>query len=104
MRRVTYLILLSLALSAFMPSFGLALAAEGKGKPKEIFLTTEDIKDPYKVLGVVSIKSGDVNLDNLNDKLKDAAKGLGADCVIGVYYFTYQGYIFVVGTAVKIKE
>lgn len=74
------------------------------GTQKDIILTTADIKDSYKVIGIVSIRSGEVNLDALNSKLKDAARELGADFVIGINYFTYSGYVYAYGTAVKIKE
>ncbi len=73
-------------------------------KQKDIVLTTADIKDSYKVIGIVSIRGGEVNLDALNSKLKDAGKELGADAVIGIQYFTYSGYVYAYGTAVKIKE
>ena len=73
-------------------------------KTKDVVLTTADIKDSYKVIGIVSIRSGEVNLDALNSKLKDAAREMGADYVIGINYFTYSGYVYAYGTAVKIKE
>ena len=73
-------------------------------KQKDVILTTADIKDSYKVIGIVSIRGGEVNLDALNSKLKDAAKELGADYVIGIQYFNYSGYVYAYGTAVKIKE
>lgn len=76
----------------------------GSAKQKDIVLTTADIKDSYKVIGIISARGGEVNLDGLNSKLKDAAKDLGADCVIGVNYFNYSGYVYAYGTAVKLKE
>ena len=75
------------------------------GKQKDIILSTEDIKESYKVIGIVSIRSGEVDLTVINNKLKDAARELGADYVIGVDYFnSHSGYIYAYGTAVKIKE
>lgn len=74
------------------------------GKQKDIVLTTADIKDSYKVVGIVSARGGEVNLDGLNAKLKDAARDLGADCVIGINYFNYSGYVYAYGTAIKLKE
>ncbi|MFH0771839.1 MAG: hypothetical protein V1933_04405 [Candidatus Omnitrophota bacterium] len=79
------------------------LFAETK-KPKEVILTTADIKDSYKVIGIISVRSGDVTLDAINDKLKQQAAQLGANYVVGVNYLTYSGYLFAYGTAVKIKE
>jgi len=73
-------------------------------KQKDVILSTEDIKDSYKVIGIVSIRSGEVDIVVLNGKLKDAARELGADYVIGINYFTYSGYVYAYGTAVKIKE
>lgn len=73
-------------------------------KQKDVILSTEDIKDSYKVIGIVSIRSGEVDIAALNSKLKDAARELGADYVIGINYFTYSGYVYAYGTAVKIKE
>jgi hypothetical protein len=105
MKRVAYLIS-SFVLSGFLAmSFIPSAQSEVKPKPKkEVLLTTTDIKDSYKVVGVVSVKSGEINLDVLNDKLKETAKDLGADYVIGVTYFTYSGYVYAYGTAVKVKE
>ncbi|MFA5165069.1 MAG: hypothetical protein WC481_05835 [Candidatus Omnitrophota bacterium] len=74
------------------------------GKQKDIVLTTADMKDSYKVVGIVSARGGEVNLDGLNAKLKDAARDLGADCVIGINYFNYSGYVYAYGTAIKLKE
>lgn len=98
-----------------LPSFAAMLPAEAastvlgdqKAKTaggKDVFLTTADIKDSYKVIGIISARSGEVNLDSLNDKLREQAKNMGADGVIGINYFNYSGYIFAFGTAIKIKE
>ena len=90
--------------SAVMAQYMSATTTTKTAKQKDIILTTADIKDSYKVIGIVSIRGGEVNLDALNSKLKDAAKELGADYVIGIQYFTYSGYVYAYGTAVKIKE
>jgi len=106
MKRAIYLVS-SFVLSGLLAmSFILSAQAETKPKPKkEVMLTTIDIKDSYKVIGIVSVKTGETNLDTLNDKLKEEAKDLGADYVIGVNYFYMQGgYLYAYGTAVKIKE
>ena len=73
-------------------------------KQKDIILTTEDIKDSYKVIGIISARGGEIDLDALNNKLKDAARQIGADYVIGINYFNYSGYVYAYGTAVKIKQ
>ncbi|OGX28281.1 MAG: hypothetical protein A3F87_03650 [Omnitrophica WOR_2 bacterium RIFCSPLOWO2_12_FULL_51_24] len=82
----------------------LSTTTKTSSKQKDVILSTEDIKDSYKVIGIVSIRAGEVDLAAVNSKLKDAAKELGADYVIGINYFTYSGYIYAYGTAVKIKE
>ncbi len=105
MKRTIYLVSFFLLVGLLSTSFIPSAPAEIKAKPKkEIILTTTDIKDSYKVIGIISAKTGEMNLDSLNDKLKEQAKGLGADYVIGVTYFTYSGYVCTYGTAVKIKE
>ncbi|MDP3786928.1 MAG: selenium-binding protein [Candidatus Omnitrophota bacterium] len=106
MKRAFYLISLFVLSGLLAMSFITSAQAETKGKPKkEVILTTTDIKDSYKVIGIISTRTGETNLDTLNDKLKEAAKDLGADYVIGVRYFYVQGgYLYAYGTAVKIKE
>lgn len=79
-------------------------AEEKKKKPKEVILTSTDIREDYEILGIVSVRSGEVVLDSINEKLKEEAKNLGADYVIGINYFNYSGYIYAYGTAVKIKK
>ncbi len=108
MKSIAYSVIFLLVLSIMLPSFAANTATpDQKSKAtasKGVFLTTEDIKEAYKVIGVISVRGGDVNLDSLNDKLKEQAESLGADCVIGVNYFNYSGYVFAFGTAVKVKE
>ena len=106
MKNARYLIAFFLSGCLLLSTFVPAAAAETKSKPKkEVILTTTDIKDSYKVIGLISAKTGETNLDTLNDKLKETAKDLGADYVIGVGYFFMQGgYLYAYGTAVKIKE
>lgn len=106
MKRAIYLISLFALSGLLAMSFIASAQSETKGKPKkEVILTTTDIRDSYKVIGMISVRTGETNLDTLNDKLKEAAKDLGADYVIGVGYFYAQGgYLYAYGTAVKIKE
>lgn len=92
------IILSSSAVAQYLPT------TKTSGKQKDVVLTTADIKDSYKVIGIVSIRGGEVDLVALNGKLKDTAREMGADYVIGVNYFTYSGYVYAYGTAVKIKE
>lgn len=77
--------------------------AQQKKKPKEIILSTVDIDEDYEILGIVSVRSGEVNLSTINENLKAEARNLGADHVIMVRYFQASGYIYAYGTAVKIK-
>lgn len=105
MRHNFYLIpvlLSAILLCAFIAPLS---AAETKGKSKEVILTNADIKDSYKIIGIVSVKTGETNLDSLNDKLRGEAEDIGADYVVGVNYFYVQGgYLYAYGTAVKVKE
>ncbi|MDD5072789.1 MAG: hypothetical protein PHX64_03200 [Candidatus Omnitrophica bacterium] len=96
------IILSSAVMAQYLPTASSTTAKSTK--PKDVVLTTSDIKDSYKVIGIVSVRGGEVNLDALNSKLKDAGKELGADYIIGIQYFTYSGYVYGYGTAVKIKE
>ncbi len=97
----SFLLVTVLSAAFFIPS----AQAETKSKPKkEVILSTTDIKDSYKVIDIISVRSGEIDLDVLNGKLKEAAKDLGADYIIGVTYFAYSGYVYAYGTAVKIKE
>lgn len=106
MKKYIYLISFLSASVLLSVSFIPSAQAEVKSKPKkEVILTSTDIKDSYKVIGIISAKTGEATLDTLNDKLKEQAKDLGADYVIGVNYFFMQGgYIYAYGTAVKVKE
>ncbi|MFA6355738.1 MAG: hypothetical protein WCY23_01365 [Candidatus Omnitrophota bacterium] len=101
---VASIVLASVIAVSAVPAQVITKQKSGSAKQKEIVLTTADIKDSYKVIGIVSARGGEVNLDGLNSKLKDAAKDLGADCVIGINYFNYSGYVYAYGTAVKLKE
>jgi hypothetical protein len=72
---------------------------------REVKLTTADITEPYEILGIISHRSGLIEIDSINNQLKKQAKDLGADYVIGIGYINYAGYLFGYGTAVKvIKE
>lgn len=106
MRRRLIILSLLLCMALLMTAVSAQVMTQSKssGKLKDIVLTTADIKDSYKVIGIVSARGGEVDLDSLNGKLKDAARSLGADYVIGVNYFNYSGYVYAYGTAVKIKE
>lgn len=97
---VWLLLVIVIITSYFMPS----AFAQQKKKEKEIVLTTADIKEDYEVLGLVWVRSGEVNLSNVNEKLKEEAKKIGADNVLMVRYFVYSSYIYAYGTAVKLKE
>ena len=92
----------SAVMAQYLPAT--ATTTTKNAKQKDVILSTADIKESYKVIGIVSIRGGEVNLDTLNSKLKDAGKELGADYVIGINYFTYSGYVYAYGTAVKVKE
>lgn len=92
-----------LAFGIMLSNFTHQALAQQK-RPKEVILSTEDIDKEYEIIEIVSVRSGELNLVSINAKLKEEAKNLGADYVIGVSYFNYAGYIYAYGTAVKIKE
>lgn len=99
-----FLCVIILSSSAMAEYISKVTKTSSSSKQKDVILSNEDIKDSYKVIGIISVRGGEVDLAALNNKLKDAAKELGADYVIGTNYFTYSGYIYAYGTAVKIKE
>ncbi len=78
--------------------------AQQTKKPKEIIISTADINEDYEILGIVSVRFGEVDLSSINERLKEEAKKLDADGVVAVRYFDYSGYLYAYGTAVKIKK
>lgn len=104
MRRFIVLASVFLAFAILLSYFVPQAFAQKKKKPKEVILSTVDIDENYEIIGIVSIRSGEVNLVSINDKLKEEAKNLHADYVIGVRYLDHSGYIYAYGTAVKIKK
>ncbi|KPK41301.1 MAG: hypothetical protein AMJ78_05830 [Omnitrophica WOR_2 bacterium SM23_29] len=103
MKRLLFFVSVFLAF-VILQSFFVPQTFAEKKKPKEIILSTIDIDEDYELIGIVSARTGEVNIDKANVKLKEEAKRLGADYVIGVRYFNYGGYLYAYGTAVKIKE
>lgn len=104
MKRLIFLVSVFLAFVILQSFFVPQIFAAEKKKPKEIIFSTVDIDEDYELIGIVSARTGEVNIDKANVKLKEEAKRLGADYVIGVRYFNYGGYLYAYGTAVKIKE
>lgn len=102
MRRLAILISIFLAF-VILQSYLIPQTFAQQKKKKEVILSTVDIKEDYEILGIVSVRSGEVNLLSVNEKLKEEAKNLGADYVVTLRYFDYGGYIYAYGTAVKIK-
>ncbi len=103
MKRFTVLVSLFLAFVILQSYFTPQAFAQQKKKPKDIILSTVDIDEDYEILGIVSVRSGDVNISAINENLKAEARNLGADHVIMVRYFQASGYVYAYGTAVKIK-
>ena len=77
-----------------------AVAAEDDAKIK---LPTCDLHKPYIIKGLVHVRTGQPNLDKINEMLVEEAKKIDADCVVGVGYMEAYGYLFGYGTAVKVK-
>lgn len=63
---------------------------QSKDANAEILLLTKDIKKPYKEIGIISIVGANKNTsyDELNNKLKQKAREVGADAVIKIEYGT----------------
>jgi len=104
MKRLIFLVSVFLAFVILQSFFVPQVFAAEKKKPKELIFSTLDVNEDYEYLGIVSVRTGEVNIAKVNSQLKEAAKKLGADYVIGIRYFEYGGYIYAYGTAVKIKE
>ncbi len=77
-----------------------AAAAEDNSKIK---LTTCDLHKPYIIRGLVHVRTGQPDLNKIDEMLIKEAKKLDADCIIGVGYMEAYGYLFGYGTAVKVK-
>ena len=69
----------------------------------KIKLTTSDLHKPYIIKGLIHVRTGQPNLDKINEMLVEEAKKIDADCVVGVGYMEAYGYLFGYGTAVKVK-
>jgi hypothetical protein len=69
-------------------------------------IITSDLNKPYKILGLVSFRSGFPVFEKVNDQLRKQAEDMGADYIIETRYLvgTDSGYFFGYGTAVKIIE
>lgn len=66
----------------------------------EILLLTKDIEKPYKEIGIISIVGANKNTsyDELNDKLMQKAREVGADAVIKIEYGTEASNVMVPGS------
>lgn len=71
---------------------------------KQVILTTTDLKEDYKILGIVTYSSGTPDIDLVNDGLRKKAQQMDADYVISIRYISHTGKIFGCGTAVKVKK
>jgi len=61
-----------------------------KGNNAEIILITKDSDKPYREIGIISIVGANKNTtyDELNEKMKEKARKVGADAVINIEYGT----------------
>lgn len=78
--------------------------AIAQGKKKEVILSTVGIDRDYKILGLVYYRSSELSLSRVHKELREQAQGMGADCVIGITYCSHAGYLYGIGTAVKLIE
>ena len=79
--------------------------ASAKSKKKNgVELSTVDIKEDYEILGLVHYRSNELDPKKINAELTNQAKGMGADYVVGVTYYSNAGYLYGTGTAVRLIE
>lgn len=69
---------------------------------KDIILSTVDLKADYEILGLVSYRSSELSPKKIHDELRNQARDMGADHVIGITYYNNAGYLYGSGTAVKL--
>jgi len=80
-----------------------AIAQEKEDKEeKEIKLSTVDIDEDYEILGLVYYRSSELGIEKIHKELQKQAKRMGADYVIGIRYCSNAGYLYGIGTAVKL--
>ena len=79
-------------------------AAKDKKKKKGVILSTVDIDEEYKILGLVSYRSNELSPKKMHDALRKKAKKMDADYVIGITYYSNAGYLYATGTAIKLIE
>lgn len=77
---------------------------QAKDKKKGVILSTVDIDEEYRILGLVSYRSNELNPKKMHDALRKKAKKMGADYVIGISYYSNAGYLYATGTAIKLIE
>jgi len=79
-------------------------AATKSKKKKGVILSTVDIDEDYEVLGLVYYRSSELSPKRIHSELKEKARKMGADYVIGITYYSNAGYLYGSGTAVKLIE
>lgn len=100
MRKNKFFLLLPLVLFTMAYFSSHEVAAE----KKKIIFSTTDISQEYDIMGIVSYRTGETDIDVVNRGLLRRAKNMKATHVIGIRYHTYAGYFYGYGTAVKVKE
>lgn len=83
--------------------FGMSGSAAAKNKKNKVILSTVGIIEDYEILGIVSYRSNEIEIEKINEALRNKAEKIGADYVIGIQYFSGAGYLYGTGTAVKLK-
>ncbi len=90
-----------LVFAAIILLFGIS-DSSAKDKKKRVILSTVDIKEDYKILGLVSYRSSDLNPKKIHAELRKQAKKVDADYVVGITYYSNAGYLYGSGTAVRL--
>ena len=81
-----------------------APGARAKEKKSGVILSTVDIVYEYEVLGLVYYRSSELSPEKIHTELKKQAGKMDADYVIGIQYFRNAGYLYGLGTAVRLIE
>ena len=99
MKRILYVLLCLFTFVIYFDCFYVFAADKSK-----IILSTTDIDTPYDIIGIVSYKTGEPDVDVVNRGIMRQAARLNATNVVGIRYFSSAGFFYGYGTAVKTKE
>jgi len=72
-----------------------------KDENAEILLTTKDIDRPYEEVGIISasVTGEGITFEEMNQRMKEKAREIGADAIIKIEYGTTNGGIMIPSSA-----